>query len=113
VRNGTPPGTGWVTAAPSALCDANDQTCRPALEDAMTRMRARRRTGTGVARLLVIAVVVWLIIGAIAAGQRHYFSGSSQTCAQASDIVVTVLAGPLNYVGVNPQLTCTLPQPST
>jgi hypothetical protein len=25
---------------------------------------------------------------------------------------VTIVAGPLNYVGVNPQIECELPQPS-
>lgn len=59
-----------------------------------------------------IIVVVWLVIGLIAAIQRDYFKGSSETCAKASNIVVTVIAGPLNYVGVNPKLTCHIPQPS-
>jgi hypothetical protein len=63
-------------------------------------------------RLGSLLLVVWLIIGAIAGGQRHYYSSSSANCAKAGTIVVTVLAGPLNYVGVNPKVKCTLPQPS-
>jgi hypothetical protein len=63
-------------------------------------------------RIGVVVIVLWLIIGAIAAGQRHYFSGSQETCAHAGTIAVTILAGPLNYVGVNPKITCHLPQPS-
>jgi hypothetical protein len=63
-------------------------------------------------RIGVVVIVLWLIIGAIAAGQRHYFSGSQSTCAHAGTIAVTILAGPLNYVGVNPKITCHLPQPS-
>lgn len=59
-----------------------------------------------------IIVVVWLVIGVIAAVQRDYFKGSSETCAKASTIAVTVIAGPLNYLGANPKLTCHLPQPS-
>ena len=59
-----------------------------------------------------IVVVVWLVVGVIACGQRGYFKGSNQTCAKASSIAATVVAGPLNYVGVNPKLTCHLPQPS-
>jgi hypothetical protein len=55
-------------------------------------------------------VLVWLVIGAIAAGQRGYFTSGDASCATVSTIVVTVLAGPLNYFGVNPQLQC--PQPS-
>ena len=57
-------------------------------------------------------VVVWLIIGAIAAGQRGYYSRSSTNCAQGGTIAVTILAGPLNYVGVNPKAKCLIPQPS-
>jgi hypothetical protein len=66
----------------------------------------------GVSSLLSVVLLVWLIIGAVAAGQRHYYSGSTQTCAKAGTIVVTVLAGPLNYAGVNPRITCRVPQPS-
>jgi hypothetical protein len=62
--------------------------------------------------LVGIILVVWLVIGVIAAIQRDYFKGSSETCAKASTIAVTVIAGPLNYLGVNPKLTCHLPQPS-
>jgi hypothetical protein len=63
-------------------------------------------------RLGSIILVIWLIIGAIAGGQRHYYSSSSANCAKAGTIAVTILAGPLNYMGVNPQLKCSLPQPS-
>jgi hypothetical protein len=63
-------------------------------------------------RIGSIILVIWLVIGAIAGGQRHYYSSSSANCAKAGTIAVTVLAGPLNYMGVNPQLKCSLPQPS-
>ena len=63
-------------------------------------------------RILSILLVIWLIIGAIAGGQRGYYSGSRASCAKFSDIVVTILAGPLNYVGVNPKVHCEVPQPS-
>ena len=64
-------------------------------------------------RILSVLLVIWLVIGAIAAGQRHYYSKDAATsCASASTIVVTILAGPLNYVGVNPKLACHLPTPS-
>lgn len=56
-------------------------------------------------RIGTLLLVVWLIIGAIAGGQRHYYSGSAN-CAKTSTIVVTVLAGPLNYAGVNPKVSC-------
>jgi hypothetical protein len=60
----------------------------------------------------VVLVIVWLVIGAIAAGQRNYFSGSSTSCAKTGTIAVTIIAGPLNYVGVNPKVKCSTPQPS-
>jgi hypothetical protein len=63
-------------------------------------------------RVVSLLLIVWLIIGVIAAWQRDYFSGSNTNCAKIGTIVVTVLAGPLNYAGVNPKIDCTLPQPS-
>ena len=57
-------------------------------------------------------LVVWLIIGAIAAGQRGYYNSSHANCAKASTVFVTIVAGPLNYVGANPKVSCELPQPS-
>lgn len=63
--------------------------------------------------ILSSLLVVWFIIGAIAGGQRHDYNSSAANCANAGTIVVTILAGPLNYLGVNPKVTsCKLPQPS-
>ena len=59
-----------------------------------------------------IVIAIWLIIGAIAAGQRGYFGGDADTCAEAGTIIVTVIAGPLNYLGVNPKIQCEVPEPS-
>lgn len=60
-----------------------------------------------------ILLLIWLVIGAIAAGQRNYFSDSRENCAHAGTIAVTVIAGPLNYIsGVNPKVHCHIPQPS-
>lgn len=57
--------------------------------------------------------MLWLIVGVIAAGQRDYYSGSVTNCAKASTIAVTIVAGPLNYAGVNPKIrACHVPQPS-
>ena len=64
-------------------------------------------------RILGLLVVVWLVIGVIATVQRGYFSSGDTDCAGVSTIVVTVLAGPLYYVGVNPTVDCpALPEPS-
>jgi hypothetical protein len=66
------------------------------------------RTGPSIGGIVIL---IWLIIGAIAAGQRGYF-GSADTCAKAGTVIVTVIAGPLNYLGVNPKIQCQLPAPS-
>jgi len=50
--------------------------------------------------------------GTIAGGQRRYYGNSNPNCARAGTIAVTVLAGPLNYAGVNPKVACKEPQPS-
>jgi hypothetical protein len=59
-----------------------------------------------------VLLIAWLVIGAIAAGQRHYYSGSAKNCAHAGTTAVTILAGPLNYLGANPKIHCKVPQPS-
>jgi hypothetical protein len=63
-------------------------------------------------RIGMVILVVWLIIGAIAGGQRHYYNESKTTCAKAGTIAVTIIAGPLNYIGVNPKIKCPAPKPS-
>jgi membrane protein YdbS with pleckstrin-like domain len=63
-------------------------------------------------RIVSVLVAIWLLIGAIAAAQRHYFSSCDANCAHVGRVVVTVIAGPLNYLGVNPKVHCDLPQPS-
>ena len=60
-----------------------------------------------------IVIVIWLVIGAIAGYQRGYFAQSDVNCAELGTVVVTILAGPLNYVGINPQIQCEVPQPSS
>jgi hypothetical protein len=65
-----------------------------------------------VIRVIAILLVIWLVVGAFAAWQRDYFSGSSTNCAEVSTTLVTIVAGPLNYFGVNPKIECKVPQPS-
>jgi hypothetical protein len=63
--------------------------------------------------LISVVIIVWLLIGALAAGQRGYFGDDRDVnCKSASDTVLTIVAGPLNYVGVNPKVKCKTPQPS-
>jgi hypothetical protein len=64
-------------------------------------------------RIGSLLLVIWLAIGAIAAWQRDYFKSGNASCAKAGTITLTILAGPLNYVGVNPKVhDCKVPQPS-
>jgi hypothetical protein len=63
-------------------------------------------------RIGTILLIIWLIIGAVAAGQRHYFDSSGTNCAKAGTTAVTIAAGPLNYAGVNPKISCKAPHPS-
>ncbi len=78
----------------------------------MTSSRTWGRGTSQLSGLVGIIVIVWLIIGAIAGGQRHYYSGSDESCAKAGTIAVTIIAGPLNYLGANPKINCSVPQPS-
>ncbi len=63
-------------------------------------------------RVIALVFLIWLLIGVFAAWQRDYFSGSSASCAKVGTTLVTILAGPLNYLGVNPKIDCEVPQPS-
>lgn len=65
--------------------------------------------------IIGIVLVVWLLIGVAAAWQRGYFGdGREVSCKSTGDTVLTIVAGPLNYVGANPKVDCNieLPQPS-
>jgi hypothetical protein len=65
-------------------------------------------------KLIGIIVIVWLVIGVIAAFQRGYLTGEKDVnCRSLGDTALTVIAGPLNYMGVNPKVDCKVPQPST
>ncbi|MEZ0578196.1 hypothetical protein [Nocardioides sp. MH1] len=68
------------------------------------------RRGSGIGGIIV---AIWLIIGLVAAFQRGYFSGDRDvSCRTFADTALTVVAGPLNYVGVNPKVECKTPKPS-
>ena len=58
-----------------------------------------------------LILLLWLAIGAAAAGQRGYFNAST-TCSNGATIAITIAAGPLNYIGVNPKVACNVPKPS-
>jgi hypothetical protein len=58
-----------------------------------------------------VLLVIWLVIGGVAAGQRGDYTGSIG-CSSASTMAVTIIAGPLNYMGVNPNINCSVRHPS-
>lgn len=63
-----------------------------------------------------MVVVVWLLIGVLAAYQRGYFGDDRDVrCKTFADTALTIVAGPLNYMGVNPKVNCAdidAPEPS-
>jgi hypothetical protein len=60
-----------------------------------------------------IVIIVWLVIGLAAAFQRGYLTGKDRvSCHTFGDTAVTIIAGPLNYAGVNPKVHCKVPTPS-
>jgi hypothetical protein len=58
-----------------------------------------------------VLVTVWLVVGMMAAGQRHYFAQGIGSCDAVGTVAATVAAGPLNYNGLDPRVTC--PEPSS
>jgi hypothetical protein len=63
---------------------------------------------------IVIGVIaaVWLFIGGVAADQRGDFASASASCSSLGELSLTLAAGPLNYQGLNPDVSCSLPVPS-
>ena len=59
-----------------------------------------------------LIIVIWLIVGAVAAGQRGYYRAMPAQCSQVATIALNIVAGPLNYMGLNPVTGCELPKPS-
>ncbi|WP_181312044.1 hypothetical protein [Nocardioides campestrisoli] len=66
--------------------------------------------------IIGLLIVVWLLIGVAASWQRGYFGEDRDvSCKTFGDTALTIVAGPLNYVGVNPKVDCKavdVPQPS-
>lgn len=63
--------------------------------------------------LIALIITVWLLVGVVAAAQRDYFSSKKTNCASFSTTALTIVSGPLNYMGANPKSKCPkLPQPS-
>ena len=58
-----------------------------------------------------VILVIWLVIGGFAAGQRGDYSGPFG-CSSVATAAITILVGPLNYTGVDPHINCTVQDPS-
>jgi hypothetical protein len=59
-------------------------------------------------------ISAWLVTGTVAADQRQEFGrGMPSDCTVASTTALTIAAGPLNYQGVDPNVTCQVPTPSS
>ena len=70
-------------------------------------------TGDPCEALLGLVILVWLVIGVVAAGQRGYFGDDRDvSCKTFSDTALTIVAGPLTTPGVNPKVKCKVPEPS-
>ena len=68
-------------------------------------------------RIGSLVVLVWLLIGLLAAWQRDYFDGKVDDCNKVASIAAVIVVGPLNYTGVNPKISCDdvnvkVPEPS-
>jgi hypothetical protein len=59
-----------------------------------------------------VLLVIWLVIGGIAAGQRGDYKRPVD-CSSVSTTALTLLAGPLNYAHVDPRINCATPHPSS
>jgi len=57
-----------------------------------------------------VLCAAWLVVGAYAADQRHYYGHGVASCNSGATIAATIAAGPLNYHGANPRVSC--PEPS-
>lgn len=59
-----------------------------------------------------ILIFVWIAIGAAAAGQRGDYTPAGLGCSGGATIAITIAAGPLNYIGVDPTIACRWPSPT-
>lgn len=55
-------------------------------------------------RILSLGLFLWLVIGAYVAVHRGYITHPTANCGSSGTIAETIIAGPLNYLGVNPKV---------
>jgi hypothetical protein len=57
--------------------------------------------------VLFILVIVWFVLGCSVANDRGYFDAhTDRNCAFVGSGLLTVVFGPVNYLGVHPRATC-------
>ena len=57
--------------------------------------------------LLFILVIVWFVLGCSVANDRGYFdSNVNRNCTFIGSGLLTVVAGPVNYLNVHPRASC-------
>ena len=56
---------------------------------------------------VMIVVIVWFVFGVSAAHERGFFdTNEARSCSFVGSAALTVIAGPLSYVGVHPHAYC-------
>jgi hypothetical protein len=56
---------------------------------------------------LMIMVILWFVLGASVAHDRGYFdTDNARTCSFVGSGMLTVVAGPINYIGLHPRAVC-------
>jgi hypothetical protein len=56
---------------------------------------------------LFILVIIWFVLGASVANDRGYFDSSRhRDCTFIGSALLTVVAGPINYLDVRPRAAC-------
>jgi hypothetical protein len=57
--------------------------------------------------LLLFLVIVWFVLGCSVANERGYFDSSAdRNCTFVGSALLTVVAGPINYLPVHPRASC-------
>ena len=57
--------------------------------------------------LLLFLVIVWFVLGCSVANDRGYFDSSvNRNCTFVGSALLTVVAGPINYLDVHPRASC-------
>ena len=57
--------------------------------------------------VLFILVIVWFVLGVSVANDRGFFdTNADRTCTFVGSGLLTVVAGPINYLGVHPRAAC-------